>query len=443
MKKSLLSILAVACLFSVKAQVFSTSFESWTSNDPDGFLTSGATSFNTDSVVQVTGSSTYGNSAAQLINSTSSHKRLTTSALSITAGQTYQIEYWVKGQGDIRAGLFDGGTGVGAYAYATYNTVSTSSWTQYTQTITADTTSATAGFILSAKATVGSAHLQVDSFVVTAVSTPSYSIYQLQNTTLPSGDSPYNNQTVMTGGIVTAVDASAYWVQSGTGPWTGVYVFDATNAPTVAIGDSVTFSALVTEYFNLTELKNVSSFTKVSSGNTLPAISMISTADANLEEYEGVLVRVSSASCTAANGAGNQWTVNDGSGAVFIDDEIYAYTASAGTVYQVTGPAHYSFSERKIEPRMASDVVITTGIENTAAATSVKVYPNPSNGAVTIANANAGDVVHVYDLNGKLISSVKAAVNGNLTLELENNGVYFVQLSNAHGIRTAKVVVNK
>ncbi len=443
MTKSLLTIFALALMLSAKAQVvFSTSFENWTNNDPDGFLTTGATSFHTDSVVQVTGGSVYGNSAAKFINSTASHKRLTTTSVSITNGQTYQVEYWAKGQGDIRAGIWDGGTGVTAYAYATYNSVNSTAWTQYTQTITADSTSATAGFILSVKSTVGADQLQVDSFVVTAISTPVYSIYQIQYTTAGNGDSPYNNQTVSTGGIVTAVDASAYWVQSGTGPWTGVYVFDATNAPSLAIGDSVTFTALVTEYFNLTELKNVASFIKVSSGNTVPAVSAISTSNANLEDYEGVLVKVSSATCTVGNGAGNQWVVNDGSGTVFVDDEMYAYTASVGAVYEVTGPAHYAFSERKIEPRMSSDVLVTTGINSVNSNGSVKLYPNPSNGNVTVLNVIANDVVNVFDVSGKLVFTEKASVNGNFSFEMADNGVYFVQLVTKQGIRTAKLIIN-
>ena len=48
------------------------------------------------------------------------------------------------------------------------------------------------------------------------------SIYDIQFTTLPNGDSPLNGQTVNTGGIVTASYTGAYYIQNASGPWQGI-----------------------------------------------------------------------------------------------------------------------------------------------------------------------------------------------------------------------------
>jgi hypothetical protein len=437
MNKSLLTLFALALMLGAKAQVvFNSGFQNWANTDPTDW-TGSATNISLDSVSQVTSIS-----AAQLQNSTTVHKRLASSAVSITNGQIFSVSYWARGNGSIRAGLFDGGTGVNAYQYSSYDVVSnTSAWTQYTHTLVADTTSANGQFLISVMGTSGSTHIQVDSFVVSIGSANVVSISQIQNTSASNGDSPLNNQTVSTGGIVTAKTSSAYWIQSGTGAWTGIYVFDNTNAAGLAIGDSVTMTALVTEYFNLTELKNVSNFVKVSSGNTVPVATVISTAAANTEDYEGVLVQVTSAQCTNASSGNGQWIVSNGT-PVYVDDLMFAYTPVAGVYYAVTGPLYYSFSEWKIEPRMITDVTVATGIESATSNSAVNMFPNPSAGYVTLANAEVNDVVNVYDVSGKLVMSEKVRHNGNFNFNLNTNGVYFVQLINKSGTHTGKVVIN-
>ena len=81
------------------------------------------------------------------------------------------------------------------------------------------------------------------------------SIYDIQHTTSPTGDSPYANQQVSTGGIVNFVRYDGtFYLASGSGEWTGIYVYDTTlNA---IVGDSITLDAEVVEYYNLTELKS-------------------------------------------------------------------------------------------------------------------------------------------------------------------------------------------
>ena len=131
-------------------------------------------------------------------------------------------------------------------------------------------------------------------------------IYQIQG---QMSDSPYINDSVTTSGIVTALVKSnsgadkGYYIQDGAGAWNGVYVYDSGNVPTV--GDNITITAKVTEYNGMTELSYVSAFTVNSQGNTLPAATVLSAANASTEDYESVLVKVNSVNCvTSPDGYG-------------------------------------------------------------------------------------------------------------------------------------------
>ena len=178
-------------------------------------------------------------------------------------------------------------------------------------------------------------------------------IVEIQGT---DADSPYNGQSVTTTGIVTAIVANSYFIQDGTALRSGIYIYDQTNSP--AIGDEVTLTGTVDEYFELTEIINVTSFSINSSNNTLPNPISLSTGDANNEDYEGMLVTVQNATCTNTDIGFGEWQVNDGSGALAVDDLIYLFSPDLNIDYGVTGILTYSFSAYKIEPRSMDDVEI-------------------------------------------------------------------------------------
>jgi len=97
--------------------------------------------------------------------------------------------------------------------------VNTNTWTEYSQNITADTTWNTAQFIFSIRNTNATGgHLKIDSAVVfIPAPTGPTSIYDIQYTTDAAGESPLIGQQVQTGGIVSAVYASGYFIQDGVG----------------------------------------------------------------------------------------------------------------------------------------------------------------------------------------------------------------------------------
>lgn len=188
-------------------------------------------------------------------------------------------------------------------------------------------------------------------------------IFDIQTPGVSMGDtSQYFGQNVSTGGIVTALKGNGYVIQDGAGAWNGIFVFDSGNTP--SLGDSVTLNADVDEYFGLTELKNVTSYNVASTGNNLPAATVLSTMAVNDEQYESVLVQVTNAQAmTLPNGFG-EWDVNDGSGVLVIDDAMYPYTPVVSNNYDITGIVDYAFSIFNLEPRDANDIVGTPGGPN-------------------------------------------------------------------------------
>jgi hypothetical protein len=447
MKKSILSLIFATITYTIFAQqvIFSSSFENWSNNDPIDWVT-GGTDISPDSVNQISTGAVFGNSAAELRNPNVMHRRLKTDTFSITAGQVYSVTYWVRGKGSIRAGLYDGAT---YQPYSTYDSINSTTWMSFTKSITANSTSSTAQFILSVRYTQAPEHLQVDSFVVTTSGGGSgitnTSIYNIQMSTTAPFVSTYNNQVVTTGGIVTAVKSPGYWLQSGNGPWSGIYVFDSITAAQVTMGDSVTMNALVVEYNTLTELKNVTNFVKVSSGNAMPQFTVISTGDANTEPYESVLIQCQSAKCTNPNSGFGQWKIYNAGDTVFVDDLMYTYnTPMLNSNYNVSGPLYYSFGEWKIEPRMASDVSLVTGISDLYSEKLLNIYPNPSNGLVNLNIEEEGSVFNIFDMNGKVIFSQTFNSKGNVQLKLNgvlSEGIYNAMIQEKSTVRMSKLMI--
>ena len=264
------------------------------------------------------------------------------------------------------------------------------------------------------------------------------SIHDIQYTT-DAGDgtypSTYAGMTVQTSGIVTAVDADGqYFIQDGDGGWNGIYVYDYGN--TVNLGDGVLITATVSEYNGLTELSNVSDLQITSSGNTLPNVQVLSTLEANDEQYEGVLIRVT-AECTNADAGFGMWTVNDGSGDLLVDDDLFAYTATATYNYEVTGVGHYSYGAFKILPRDIDDISVIVGL--TENATQVTVYPNP---AVNVVNIS-GDVQNV-ELFSALGQKMNAQYSNNtINVEGLTAGVYVLRITLNDGNVVTKQIIKK
>ena len=292
--------------------------------------------------------------------------------------------------------------------------------------------------------TIKNWEVTIDVVEATAVT-----IYNIQYTIDASGDSPYLGELVLTSGIVTYIDGSNIWVQDGAGAWNGVMVYSGTMSGSVAIGDEVEFVAEVDEYFNLTELKNVENVSIVSSDNDLPAPAEITTLEANDEDYESVLVKVSGATCTNEDAGYGMFVVNDGSGDILIDDVFYAFTPTLDHVYDITGIADYSYSERKILPRNANDIEdVTTNINTPDGIVSMNVYPNPSKGEFTLEmNATKAGTFHVEIINmlGQVVYQKQITQDGfyreSIDISDKARGLYYIRMSDGTSEKTAKILI--
>ncbi len=209
-----------------------------------------------------------------------------------------------------------------------------------------------------------------DTFSFQTRRNPNLSIFDIQYTTDPSGNSPYSGQNITVSGVVTGVvrvgnSKGMYFIQDGTGPWNGVYCYDRDRFPDE--GDSVLVSGTVIEYFGLTEISPVSGYQLLKKGARvpdpviLPTDSMY-TANPNAEAYEGVLVATNKVSVTSLPNSYYEWDVNDGSGPCTMDDFLdslshMGYTPVIGdSLIRVQGILHASFGW-KIEPRFPRDIV--------------------------------------------------------------------------------------
>lgn len=261
------------------------------------------------------------------------------------------------------------------------------------------------------------------------------SIYDIQYTTASPADSPFIGQQVNTGGVVNFVRYdNSFYISSGSGPWSGIYVFDTlTN---VSVGDSITFSCLVDEFYELSELKNISNLITVSSGNNFTS-NVVNSSDGNSEDFEGCLITVNNATCNNANAGFGTWIINDGSGPAIVDDFFFPFTPINSQVYDVTGLVDYSFGDFKILPRDIDDIDEITAINNNKKL-SFSVYPNPSTADFIAIELDKTADVKLINAIGKNCFSTTMK-QGNHTIDISNltSGYYFIQV----GTQTKKLII--
>lgn len=435
-----------ACFFAmqVSAQLVDSDFGTWSDGLPEGWAGS-KTNLAAASINEIDNDGGFGDAAVQLVRTESGHQRFTTQPVAVEAGVSYEITFWARGNGDVRTGLFDDRSEGFGYVYNSYLSLSSGEWNAYTQNITAEESITDAEFIFSVRNTSG-LHIQIDRAVITEAGAPeAVSIYDIQFTTDPSGDSPLAGTTVLTGGIVTAFwEDNGFWIQNNSGPWQGIYVF-APNQ-TLIEGDSVVLTAQVTEHFGMTQLANVTGLSVESTGNQVPAPTPISTADANTEAFEGVLVQVSAAEVVNPNSGFGQFIVNDGSGEALINRNIYDFFVTQGEVLDITGPTYYSFQEYKIKPRSAADVQPSLSTSARRAA-DLTVFPVPAADVVNV-DWSALDTDRVdyilYDLSGKAVrQGTWINRRSEISVSALPAGMYRLQLRDGNDVVNRPVVVTR
>ena len=205
-------------------------------------------------------------------------------------------------------------------------------------------------------------------------------IYDIQYTTDPSGDSPMAGEEVTINGVVTAEfwggDKKRIFVQDGEGPWTGILVYEPDGwdnldiispdgvVHSVAEGDNVMLTGTVTENYGMTEITDVSSIAGLGPSSFEISYSVVSpgqimTGGTEAEAYEGCLVKVENVMVDNPDLGNGEWSITDGSNSVRVDDhwDYYFFPESGQSLTEVVGCMYYSYSDTKIQPRLARDVV--------------------------------------------------------------------------------------
>lgn len=179
------------------------------------------------------------------------------------------------------------------------------------------------------------------------------SIHDIQNTTDPSGDSPYAGKTVGVRAMVTAVFVDGYVVADASGPWSAVYVDSLSDGP--RIGDKVEVIGTVIEQYNMTQISDVTSCKLLSTGNTVDPW-QVAVADAPKEMHESVLIEVENVSVKSLEDCG-EWIVSKGGDLRCDDLNDYMYFPQVGDqLDSLAGILFYRFGEFTLEPRHTADI---------------------------------------------------------------------------------------
>ena len=188
------------------------------------------------------------------------------------------------------------------------------------------------------------------------------SIASIQDGTIPDGTD------VTIEGIVTAEpyafypedDLHYYWVQDDHAALSGIKVYDPGRA--LSEGDEVRLSGTVDEYYDLTEIVDVTELEILSHGNVMDPL--VVTLAADMEMYEGVLIQINDVSVVNPDLGYGEWSVTDGTTEIILDDAAdYFYTPEEGASFaSITGVLDYSFGAYKLLPRLARDIQMSGGL---------------------------------------------------------------------------------
>lgn len=255
-----------------------------------------------------------------------------------------------------------------------------------------------------------------------------------------------NDQTATFVGIVSANDAyNNVWVADAEGAYNGILIYDSNFDGLVNVGDEVKFTGTLTQYSNLTELKNPVLIETISSGNTPYGPSVITGAtisDATAadtdpaESWEGQLVKIDNATITSdkntSNGTGHYYypaTDDSGTTTFRIGDNVNynltAITLVNGRIYNITGVVDYDKGAYRVNPRDINDIYLlsndaslsafTLGGEDAIALTNVSVA-DPVN--------DAGATMYVSDFTSFAgIAATTTNTNATFTVTLDGTTV--------------------
>ena len=320
-----------------------------------------------------------------------------------------------------------------------------------------------------------------------AVNNEGCTVKDMQYTPYPNGRSGYAGDTVTLQGIVTASAESnnlgyVYIQQPGVSEWGGIWVNGGSLITGLTVGDKVSVTGTVEEYFGLTRLSNISSANVIQTGQPVPTPVSINTADMSsydfvkCEKYESMLVNLAvpagglfvvdtnaDASISRNNGeyrigsdlndptsgcrvlAGRQGSSAFSSLNVsYVNSPIWQTVEGTMNVEPIIvwmgqpvlsaqGILTYSFSNMKLLPRNNSDLSLNTSVARKINRR-ITARPNPAQDFITVDGADPLEKAEVFNSSCQLVSAQTAA---RIEVGSLKPGLYRVQLVKPDGTRSA------
>ncbi len=130
---------------------------------------------------------------------------------------------------------------------------------------------------------------------------------------------------------------------------------------------------------------------------------------------------------------GNQFDIR------VLDDETVAQPGDASAIFIPGDQSWQNGTAFAIRMLMGSDWGVGIN-ENTL--TGVSVYPNPSEGVITVTNdKNTTNSIEVHDMLGKVVFTSTASTSTTIDLSGNGTGIYIVKVSNENGSLVERVVI--
>jgi hypothetical protein len=331
-----------------------------------------------------------------------------------------------------------------------------------------------------------------------AVAQPTVTIYDIQyvDPAGGTGDSPYNGQTVMTTGVVTAsaepynLDA-VFIQQEGLTEWAGIQLKSGPGLETLVVGDIVNVTGDVQEISGFTVINYVTDFEVIGTSTISPVILapeiFTNYSLAETEKYEGMLIElkipdsniaVVNSNPDAPNNYG-EWRVgsdlmNEDDGCriltgrqtstvfsslnvSYVNDEIWATNSGTMNVppivvengngfADIQGIMFYGFGDMKLLPRNNDDCSnFTLGISQLES-DQFKLYPNPAQDYINLyfnlAYSNLS--VKLFDLTGRTVYDKSFERIESIQLELGMpSGIYLLSIETETGLSVTRKLIKE
>jgi len=182
------------------------------------------------------------------------------------------------------------------------------------------------------------------------------------------------------------------------GEWSGIQMFmyaEVADTTDLEMGDKITVTGMYAEYFDTSQLVagSAQQIEKKGAG-TLPTPTVVSSADAGTEPYEGVVIRIENAAVTDDSLGYGDFMLDNGN-IVLTNDYLFDagedFNPTNGDTFgALIGPVVYSFEQFKIAPRTLADDVIdwdqvgypTTTTDSTTGPTTVYLTVDPEDATI-------------------------------------------------------------